>query len=176
MFSCAAPQPAHNNRFGLWKKKEKFRRPLCKWSDPHNSLHTVLYTVCTVCYGQLATEWIAVRSYSTNSNWGLLHLNNVIYCTHYPLPPTNLRELYIRTIYLKFMCNVPNMHSGARNVIQLIVHITHFWHLVQNYVKLIDWKIVANESLQIVCLQGAHIVLKCARKRLWVATTLFVSA
>ena len=32
------------------------------------------------------------------------------------------------------------------------------------------------KSLQIVCLQGVHLVPKCARKRLWVATTLFVSA
>ena len=32
------------------------------------------------------------------------------------------------------------------------------------------------KSLQFVCLQEVHLVSKCARKRLWVATTLFVSA
>ena len=41
---------------------------------------------------------------------------------------------------------------------------------------LIGWKIVPNEILLIVCLQGAHLVPNCARKCLSVATTLFVSA
>ena len=41
---------------------------------------------------------------------------------------------------------------------------------------LLGWKIVPNESLCIVCLQGAHLVPKCARKRLWVGTTRFGSA
>ena len=41
---------------------------------------------------------------------------------------------------------------------------------------LIDRKTLPNESLYIVCLQGAHLVPKCAQKRLSVTTTLFVSA
>ena len=32
------------------------------------------------------------------------------------------------------------------------------------------------KSLQVVCLQEAHLLPKCTRKRLWLATTLFVSA
>ena len=64
-------------------------------------------------------------------------------------------------IHTEWRTNCHTIDCTHNTFLLLQKHLTSGTELI-----LTGWKIVPNESLQIVCLQGAHLVPKCARKRL----------